>query len=218
MAILERIELFRGLNPASREILERRAVVRRYPAGGVLWTAGSRPRGLFALVAGRVRIVRGAGGRQHVVHTEGAGTTIGEVPLFAGGDYPATAVAAEPVVCAVIDAATLEAAMAADPRLALRLLTRMAERVRGLVDRLDGRSSRTVGERLAEWLLARGQDAPGSFTLGVSQADLAEELGTVREVLVRELRRLREAGVIRPAAGRRWEIVDAAALRRAAGG
>ncbi len=40
------------------------------------------------------------------------------------------------------------------------------------------------------------------------QAALAEELGTVREVLVRSLRELRESGLIVPAGRGRWSVAD----------
>jgi CRP-like cAMP-binding protein len=211
---LDAVELVRSLNAAARRVLVARSVVRRYPAGTVLWRAGARPGGLVMLLEGRVRVVRGANGRQHVVHVEGPGATLGEVPLFAGGRYPATAIAAEDSVCAVADVETVHAAIAEDPSLAILMLQRMACRVRDLVERLDGRSARTVRSRLAAWLLDRHQSAGSPFTLGCSQAELAEELGTVREVLVRELRRLRDEGVI--GRGRPLEVHDAATLRRIA--
>ncbi len=57
----------------------------------------------------------------------------------------------------------------------------------------------------------------GAFTLGVTQAEAAEGLGTVREVLVRALRALRDAGLVAPVARGRYCVRDAAGLRRLAG-
>jgi hypothetical protein len=82
--------------------------------------------------------------------------------------------------------------------------------VRRLVERLDERTAHTVEQRLATLLLTRHADARGRpFTLAGTQAEAAEELGTVREVLVRTLRRLctpgcsttRRAGTTRVASG-----------------
>ena len=42
------------------------------------------------LLQGRVRAVRVRDGRETVLHRSGPGATLGEVPLFDGGDYPAT--------------------------------------------------------------------------------------------------------------------------------
>jgi len=75
-----------------------------------------------------------------------------------------------------------------------------------------------VSARLAEFLIGRA-DARGLATiaLGMTQEQLAEELGTVREVIVRELHALRAAGLVRSLGPGRFEIVDAPALRARAG-
>jgi CRP/FNR family transcriptional regulator len=154
------------------------------------------------------------------VPDERAGGTLGEVPLFDGGGYPATAIAAEPTRCAIIDRAVLAAAMHQDPEMAWTLLARLAARVRTLVARLGTFASDDVSTRLAALIVARLDAAPraGSFTLGGTQHAIAEELGTVREVVVKSLRRLREAGVIRASGRGRWIVADERALRARARG
>lgn len=194
-----------------------RSVLRRFAAGELLWRAGTESRGLFIVLEGQVRVVRAPAGRQHVIHTEGAGATLGEVPLFAGGRYPATAIAADTTLCLVVGPDALTAAIAADPGLALLLLERLACRVRGLVERLDALAARSVRARLAGYLLARQHALPADeFTLGASQTAVAEELGTVREVVVRELRYLCDAGLLRRAGSGRFAVADMASLQRIA--
>jgi DNA-binding IclR family transcriptional regulator len=74
-----------------------------------------------------------------------------------------------------------------------------------------------VRARLIEFLLnrkpARGTD---TITLGMTQQALAEDLGTVREVVARELRALVRSGLVESLDRGRYRIVDAAALREAA--
>lgn len=211
------VPLFRDLAPAAVRALADLGVVRRYGLGEVLWAAGAEAGGLAVVLVGRVRVVRSTRGRQHTVHEEGPGGTLGDVPFFDGGRYPATALAAAPTTCLVLGRDALRRAVAADPELALRLLGRLAARVRGLVDRLDGRTTRSVEQRLAAHLLALDAAASGTaFPIGPSQAVVAEELGTVREVLVRALRRLREAGVLDVAARGRYRVRDAGRLRQLA--
>jgi CRP/FNR family transcriptional regulator len=211
--------LFEGLNAVARRTLLARSVERRFDADEVLFIAGSPSRGLFVVLEGSVRVVRSRDGRQHVIHLEGPGGTLGEVPLFAGGGYPATAIAATPVRCAVIARDTLETMMHDDARLAWRLLERLARRVRGLVARVDALATQDVASRLATHLLARTESVGGRLetTLGGTQAALAEELGTVREVVVRHLGALTDAGVLRRLAPRRYEVALPDALREAAG-
>src|SRR5439155_5004577 len=127
-------DAFAAVSPAARRVLSA-APRRRYRTGEILWTAGTDPRGLLVVLSGRVRVVRAPSGRQYAVHSEGAGATLGEVPFFAGGAYPATAIATEPTTCLVLDRNAVARAIAADPELAFHWLGRLSERVRALIER-----------------------------------------------------------------------------------
>lgn len=210
---LENVALFAGLNPAALRELTSRGRITRLEPGETLWRAGAEARGLHVVISGRVRVTGEGSGRRHRVHVEGPGGTLGEVPLFDGGPYPATAVADTQVECAVFGRGVLRAAMAQDPELAFRLLAHLGSRIRGLVERLDALVGMDVRQRLAAHLLA-GREAAGKdvLSLGASQRDLAEELGTVREVVVRALRQLEEVGAIERE-GRRVRVVDPEILR-----
>lgn len=216
ISLLPDLPLLRGLTPRARRILTA-APRRRFRRGQVLWAAGAEANGLAIVLTGRVRVVRAPGGRQYAVHTEGPGGTLGEVPFFAGGRYPASAIAAEPTTCLWLSRATLRSAMAADPELSLRWLGSLATRVRGLVERLDEKTSRTVQQRLAGFLLQRHATARGEpFALAETQAEAAEELGTVREVLVRALRRFREGDLVDSPTRGRYRVRDERGLARIA--
>lgn len=196
--------LFDGVGPAGRRELAARALTRRYRKDEVLFTTGSPARGLYIIASGRVRVLRGPAGRPHVVHVEGPGGTLGEVPLFDGGGYPATAIAQEDTVCTLITAAGLRSAMALDPEVGWAVAKSLAMRVRGLVERLDRYAAQSVTARLLDWL--RERERNGAVTLGQTQQQLAEELGTVREVLVRSLRELRRSGAIVPEGRGRYRL------------
>lgn len=204
-----------GVSAAGRRELAARSVTRRFDSEAVLWRRGDEPRGLFIVLEGAVRVVRGSGGRQYVLHREGPGGTLGEVPLFGGGTYPATVIAEEPTECLVFSLQALEAAIAQDPRLAILLLGRLAGRVRELANRLDRVTTQPVAQRLAAYLLRRHEEAGGPFSLGQSQTKVAEDLGTVREVVVRELRALVANGTIRRAGSARYSVANEPALRAA---
>lgn len=210
--------LLRNAPASALATIVKLATERSYATDEVIFTAGSPANGLYLLVQGGVRVVRGRRDRQHVIHLEKTGGTLGEVPLFAGGGYPATAIASEPTRCIILSHAALHAAIAASPEFAFLLLERLALRVRGLVDRLDRVTSQTVPARLARYLLDRR--LPGAATqivsLGTTQAQLAEELGTVREIVVRALRALCDQGLIARAANGKYRLVDVPGLQRAA--
>jgi CRP-like cAMP-binding protein len=151
---LTRAPLVGQLPLAARRVLAVRAVVRRYTVGEALWVAGDQLNSLAIVLEGRVRVVREGRGRQHVLHSEGPGGTLGEVPLFAGGTAPATALAALPTRCLLLTRDTIEAAIAAEPAVAWLLLGRLAERVRTLVERVDRLALESAVTRLAGVVLA----------------------------------------------------------------
>jgi len=200
---------FADISAAGRRELEARAVTRRYAAGEVLFTVGSAARGLFVILEGRVRVTRGRHGRPHVVHEEGPGGILGEIPVFDGGGYPATAVAREATRCVVYTPRAIDAAMAVDPKVGWAIARSLAGRVRGLLERLDRLTARDVTARLAALVRERHRASHGAaFALGQTHQELAEELGTVREVVVRSLRELRRRGVIASAGRGRYRVTD----------
>jgi CRP-like cAMP-binding protein len=209
---LDGLPLFVGLSDATRLRLSAGAVERTFPAGSTLFRAGTAPSGIYVVLSGRVRVVRSRHGRQHVVHSEGPGGTLGEVPFFEGGVLPATAVSTERSRCLLLNGDTLRAVMREDPEVAWLFLRRLSARVRVLVERLDRVATQSIHGRLAAFLVTRAQLSAGPFTLGLTQAELAEELGTVREVIVRALARLRDGGLIEFAGRGRYVITDRAAL------
>lgn len=210
--------LFAGISAAGRRELDARAVTRRFRAGEVLFTVGGPARGLFVIVEGRVRVTRGGHGRPHVVHEEGPGGTLGEVPLFDGGGYPATAVAREDTRCVVYSPQVIAAAMAVDPKVGWAIARALASRVRLLLERLDRYTARDVTARLATAISERHASGADDLTLGQTHQQLAEELGTVREVVVRSLRELRRRGAIASAGRGRYRVTDARLLAAIAAG
>ena len=130
---------------------------------------------------------------------------------------PATAEALTSVRCLHVSGEALGALIHADPSIALLFLRRLASRVRDLVERLDRDATLPLSSRLAAFVLERAM-ASGSapFSLGMTQEALAEELGTVREVVVRGLAQLKRDSVIVSVGQGRFTVGDLYALRRLA--
>ncbi len=217
---LAQIPLFAGMSTSALALLGSRTVLRRAAANAFLFHAGDPAPGLIVVIEGRVRVFREEGSRRAVLHVEGPGGTLGEIPTFSSGTLPASAMALEPTRYLVVPRALLESLVVLDPQLALRLLERMAWRVREVVMRLDRLAFQQVATRLARYLMGRSERSriPDVISLGLTQQELADELGTVREVLVRELFTLRKAGILKSLGGGRLAIADAAGLRTIAAG
>ena len=208
-----------GLTASELGSLARVSRVRRYRTNDVLWLAGTASQGLHVIVEGRVRVVRGRDGRQHLVHTSEAGDTMGEVPLFGSGLYPATAIAAEDTTCLVIPPPELRALVANNGDVGARLLQSTCTRIEGLVRRLDQQTFGGVRARLAASILGLpGADAEESIPLPRPRSEWAEDLGTVREVLARELSTLVDEGLIERAGSHHVHIRRPVQLRSIAFG
>jgi len=219
-----RNQLPEGLSPAARDALLEHSIERQFATGETLWSAGDRSEGITLVLEGRIRIVRGSGGRQLVIHSGEPGDTLGEVPFFTGARYPATAIAAEPTRCLFLPEAAVMRAIAVDPALAFFFLKRLSQRVENLVERVDRLTVSSVQTRLAHFILQRYQATTASprsrskagkaavFSLGMTQTALGEELGTVREVIVRALRVLRQSGAIESAGDGKYRVMNASIL------
>lgn len=202
------------LSPRVARRVAAASVIRRYPRRAVLFRAGDAPAALHFVLTGRVRVARRGNGGSTVLHFEEAGGVLGEIPVFGGGSYPATASAAASVCCAVLSAAVVERLLAEEPEFARFALRRIARRARVVLDRLDQLSGYSVTARLAEHLLGLAE-AGGNrhLELGMSQAALADRLGTAREVLVRSLRTLCAEGAIRRVGRASFDVANADRLR-----
>ncbi|MGH8101815.1 MAG: Crp/Fnr family transcriptional regulator, partial [Chthoniobacterales bacterium] len=136
--------------------------------------------------------------------------------------YPATAIASEPTKCLLITYEAFENALRIEPELAFAMLERLSQRVELLVERVSQLSGESVQARLSRFILARANrngesESSRVFSLGVTQVQLAEELGTVREVVVRALRSLKESGAIASAGVGKYRVADYSKLKRLAG-
>ena len=91
---LAAIPYLASLSARERTDLGRRCRVRAFDKGAVVFSEGEAATGVWVVLAGRVRLMRSSPrGREQVLHTESAGATLAEVPLFDGGGYVATAIA-----------------------------------------------------------------------------------------------------------------------------
>jgi CRP-like cAMP-binding protein len=214
-SLLAGISYFRGLPPEALRRVAAHAVVRTVRRGEHVFEEGAPAEGLFIVMEGRVRLVRvSRGGREQVLHTEGPGATLGEVPLLDGGGYVATAVATQPSRVVYLPRAAVLDACRRHPEVALGIIRVLARRVRSFAGLVEQLSLKDLTARTAGLLVAESAGRT-TFELGTTHDELAARLGTVRELVSRSFARLRKAGVIR-IAGRRVTILDGTRLKELA--
>src|SRR5436190_2143805 len=149
-AVLAGIPFLASASAAARREISARGRLVEFAPDAVLFREGTVPPGIFVILHGSVRVVHStSNGRQHVVHEEGPGGSLAELPVFEGGVTPASAIAVQRTECLLIPTDALWAALAADSSLAAHFLKHLAARVRTLVERLERMTSHSVASRLA---------------------------------------------------------------------
>jgi CRP/FNR family transcriptional regulator len=148
-----------------------------------------------------------------VLSIEGPGGSVAELPVFDGGNYPASVSAVEDSTLLFISKQDLHALCLAHPQVALKLLRVIGTRLRKLVGIIEELSFTTVRHRLAAFLVRlaqrEGKRAEGGIeiTLPASNQELAAQIGTVRELVSRNLSRFQSEKLIQMD-GRQLVIVD----------
>jgi CRP/FNR family transcriptional regulator, cyclic AMP receptor protein len=174
------------------------AVRLKIPASSVIHREGEGAPVLELVVSGLVRVfVTAPDGRTMTVRYCRPGALLGVMSLF----IPKFALPA--AVQALVDAELLalspgvaRRAAARDIRVTQALLREQSERAISFLYEVPGSAFATVRQRVARHLLDLASEGGPELVVPISQQQLAEAVGTVREVIVRVLRELRTAGVV----------------------
>jgi CRP-like cAMP-binding protein len=202
-AALRKLPLFAELSSQELNFLAERAIARHYRPGELIFSEGDPCEGLYVVESGSVRIFKtSSGGREQVLEIQRATSSLAELPVFDDGAYPASTAAMEEARLLLIRKRDFQAVCLEHPAVALKVLKVVGSRLRHLVGVIEELSFTTVRQRLAALLLrlAREQGERGAnrveFALGASHQEIATQIGTVRELVSRNLGRLQAEGLI----------------------
>ena len=210
--------LFTGLSETELTFLAQRAVPRKFSGGEIVFSEGDPCAGMYVVESGHVRIFKtSAGGREQVLSIDGPGGSVAELPVFDGGNYPASVSAIEDSTLLFISRQDFHALCMTHPQVALKVLRVVGARLRKLVGIIEELSFATVRHRLAAFLVRMAQKegrrmSEGiEITLPASNQELASQIGTVRELVSRNLSRFQSEKLIQMD-GRRIVIPNLKAL------
>lgn len=219
-SVLRRTPLFASLTDSEVRALCARVSRRRYDRNESLFHEGDPCLGLFLVASGKIRIFKlSPSGREQVLAIEGPGSSFAELPVFDGGNYPASASALEGTEVLFISRKDFQNYCREHPEVALKVIAVVGSRLRRLVGIIEDLSFTTVRQRLIGRLLRLAQGEGTATKQGVrveltkTHQDLAAELGTVREIVSRNLSRLQAEGFV-DVDGRTIIVKDLAGLRR----
>jgi len=201
--VLAKATLLADLSPNELQLLAARTVRKLFAAGELLFSEGEPCNGLHIIARGKIRIFKtSVNGREQVLALNGPGDTVAELPVFDGGAYPASASAVDDTEIAFISRRDFHAYCLEHPEVALKVLAQVGGRLRRLVGIIEELSFTTIRQRLIAALVKLAQsegkktDRGIEFMLPATHQELASQLGTVRELISRNLMRLQAEGLL----------------------
>lgn len=193
-----RVLFLRGLPQETLAEIATVGFERTYLPGGMVFLEGDRCLGLVVVLAGAVRVSKfDSRGREIVLSVERAGSSIGDLALFDGGTYPASATAIEDGTrLFFLSRERFTQLMEYYPAIASNIIRALSVQSRKLIEMLKAQALHTVRSRIAAYLLhTAGEER--TFPLSETNAAIGSHIGTVREVVSRTLHQLEDIGAIR---------------------
>ncbi|KAF0164647.1 MAG: transcriptional regulator Crp/Fnr family [Rhodocyclaceae bacterium] len=181
------------------------------PSGTAVFDERQPCRGFPFVLDGAIRVVKvSAGGRELPLYRVRAGESciITSSCLLGHADYNARGVSEGPTKLALLPRQLFDE-MLGEPAFRDFVFSLFSERVAELMQLVEEVAFRKLDQRLAALLLGKGR------VVYATHQQLADELGSVREMVSRLLKGFAEQGLVR--LGREQvEVLDAAGLRRVA--
>jgi len=201
---LRRVPFFAVLPSAELKVLASQCVVRRLARDEMLFAEGDPCEGMYVVQQGALKLFKMADtGREQVLVIERAGSTVGELPLFDGGAFPASAAAIEDSTLLFLPKREFLDLCQHNSQVAFVVIRTLAWRFRYMTSLVEELSLKEVSHRLARFLRDRAlklgvRTKRGiEFPLEETNQEIGAEIGTVRDLVSRNLRRFVDRGIIR---------------------
>ena len=191
-----------GLPEPLLDQLASRAHITRFARNETIYRRGDAGDTMMVILSGRVKITNvTASAREVILNFLGKGDVNGEIAVLDGRERTANAVALEPTEALVLYRRDLLPVLSADPASLLEIITILCDKLRATSQIVEDNALQMQG-RTASGLLRLAQQHGRQTAQGVmidlklSQRDLGGYVGLSRENTSRQLKDLREAGLV----------------------
>ena len=196
---LKNIPLFAGLPDSDLQAIARKAVIKSYEKNAIVVTEGEFTKSLYVIVSGRIKVfLDDENGKELVLDSKGPGEYFGEMVLDEG-PRSASVVTTEPSTFAIIATAVFKDLLVKHPEIALIVIKNLIRMARGLDENVRSLAMLDVYGRVSRMLLDLAVEQRGMLVIPekLTQQEMANRVGTSREVINRILRDLTAGGYIR---------------------
>ncbi|HEY83136.1 MAG TPA: Crp/Fnr family transcriptional regulator [Dehalococcoidia bacterium] len=210
-SILKQSLIFSSLSADELDELAKLASERSFRAEEFIFWEGDAPDYFYVVIEGRIKVLKhSSSGKEFIIAFFGPGEMFGEVAVFEGKPYPASAQAATDAKILGIRRQDFISFLATHPQVALSIINILGGRLRDAQSRLKDLAGERVEQRLARTLLMlKAKLGP---TIPLTRQEIADMAGTTTETAIRLTSQLRERGIIRSVRGK-ITILDETKLR-----
>jgi len=200
--LLKQIPLFEALRPADRNQLASLLRLRLIVKGNTLFRRGDEGTALYIILQGSIKIsISGKTGEEVALAILGRGDFFGEMALLDGMPRSADAVALEDSHLYILDRKDFLSFLIQNEAAVQAILFALSARLRHTDDLLQEVCFLNLSVRLARRLLdlaKRGETGDGSqpYEVRLSHKELSGLFGVTRESISKELRVLRNRGIV----------------------
>lgn len=169
----------------------------------IIFNEGDPGIAFYIIKSGKIKVYKlSSDGRELILGIFGENGLFGDVPVFDGGPYPATAETLTDVTVWIINRESFINLLLAHPQIALKIIRVLGKRLRQAHGFVAELALKNVPQRLASLLLKLaseyGQENESGIVidLPLTRQELAELIGVSRETVIRELSKFSRAGVL----------------------
>ena len=196
---LKNTPLFAGLPESDLQTIAKNAVIKSYDKNAIVVAEGEFTKLLYVIISGKVKVyLNDENGKELVLDSKGPGEYFGEMVLD-DGPRSASVVTTEPSTFAVLSTTVFKGLLARHPEIALIVIKNLIRMARGLDENVRSLAMLDVYGRVSRMLLDLAVEKGEMLVIPekLTQQEMANRVGTSREVINRILRDLTAGGYIR---------------------
>ncbi len=204
---MKTIPLFSGLSQPQLEKIQDIALELHFSKGRLIFQEGEQGNGFYIVNTGKIKVFKlSFEGKEQILHIYGPGHTFGEVPVFEGKSFPASAMAIENSSILFLPRDAFVDLITTTPALSMNMLADLSKRLRAFTIQIENLSLKEVPARLAAYILTLYTEQKSSqisglnneqmVTLPISKAQLANLIGTTPETISRIFKKMADAQLI----------------------
>jgi len=197
--IIANTPLFKGLPDNQIQEIHHIVLEKRFKKGRVIFSEGDEGTGFYIVADGVVKVFKASSeGKEQILHIFSTGEPFGEVAVWMGQAYPASAQALTQVHLLYLPRKAFVDLIHNNPSLALNIIAILSLRLHQFTVQVENLSLKEVPGRLASYLvyLSKEQETDQSVTLSISKGQLASLLGTIPETLSRIFAKMTDQNLI----------------------